>query len=116
MTHTYVLMELPPEVHALIEKRLREAGYAHAINSEGELDMRGIALTKEPGPNRVPELHCATCQCNKLHSTPPIPGNPMSKSWHDDSAQLAAAAQRHAEARAEADKVLKDVFTERPKS
>jgi hypothetical protein len=29
--------------------------------------------------------HCATCQCNKLHSTAPVPKNPQSKSWHENA-------------------------------
>lgn len=28
-------------------------------------------------------MHCATCQCNKLHDdTPRVPGNPGSRTWH----------------------------------
>ena len=27
--------------------------------------------------------HCATCQCNKLNEPAPVPGNPLSRSWHD---------------------------------
>ena len=29
--------------------------------------------------------HCATCQCNKIHPTPPKPDNPKSKSWHENA-------------------------------
>ena len=29
--------------------------------------------------------HCATCQCNKLNSTAPVPKNPLSKSWHENA-------------------------------
>lgn len=30
-------------------------------------------------------LHCATCQCNKLNEPVPAPGNPLSRSWHDNA-------------------------------
>lgn len=30
------------------------------------------------------EHHCVTCQCNKIHPTPPVPDNPRSKSWHNN--------------------------------
>lgn len=33
-------------------------------------------------------MHCSTCQCNKIHPTPPVPGNTMSKSWHDNTQEL----------------------------
>ena len=33
------------------------------------------------------ELHCATCQCAKVNAPKPVPDNPMSRSWHDNSAQ-----------------------------
>ena len=46
MTHTYVLMEVSDEVYAEVERKLRDAGYDHAID-DGELDMHGIALVKE---------------------------------------------------------------------
>jgi hypothetical protein len=31
---------------------------------------------------RPDQLHCATCQCNKIHGTAPMPDNPRSRSWH----------------------------------
>lgn len=31
------------------------------------------------------EHHCVTCQCNKIHPTPPVPGNLRSKSWHENA-------------------------------
>jgi hypothetical protein len=46
----------------------------------GELELRGridAALAKP--------LHCATCQCNKLDEPVPAPGNPLSRSWHDNA-------------------------------
>lgn len=27
-------------------------------------------------------MHCSTCQCVRVHDTPRIPGNPLSRSWH----------------------------------
>jgi len=31
------------------------------------------------------QRHCPTCQCNKLNPTPPVPGNPRSRSWHENA-------------------------------
>ena len=31
------------------------------------------------------QMHCATCQCNKVHSAIPVPGNPRSRSWHQNA-------------------------------
>ncbi len=43
-THTYAIMEVSPETYDEVQKLLIDAGYAHAINDEGELDMHGVAL------------------------------------------------------------------------
>ncbi len=44
MARTYAILEVSIEVYDEILEKLREAGYGHAINSEGEIDMHGIAL------------------------------------------------------------------------
>jgi hypothetical protein len=47
-THSYVTMAVPSEVYELVRQKLLDAGYEHAVDDkEGELDMHGIALTKE---------------------------------------------------------------------
>lgn len=47
-THTYVTMEVPPELYYLVRQKLLAAGYDHAVNDEArELDMHGLALTIE---------------------------------------------------------------------
>jgi len=46
-THTYVTMEVPKELHDLVRANMEAAGYQHAINDEGEIDMHGIALVAE---------------------------------------------------------------------
>lgn len=43
-TYTYVTLAVPREMHALVEERLRAAGYGHAIDDEGLIDMHGLAL------------------------------------------------------------------------
>lgn len=51
MSHTFATMEVPREVFELIQAKLWEAGYSHAILQEGPgvlLDMHGIALAAEP--------------------------------------------------------------------
>lgn len=47
-------------------------------------DGRFVEVIEKPEP-RADGLHCATCQCNKLHLTPPMPGNPRSRSWHQNA-------------------------------
>jgi hypothetical protein len=60
VSHTYVLFEVSPAVYEEIERRLREAGYEHAFNDQGEIDMHGIALVKglnlDPQPKRTEGL------------------------------------------------------------
>lgn len=63
MTYTYVLMEVSPAVYLEIREKLLKAGYDHAITSEGELDLHGIALVQEeltapqkPAPGNLPGL------------------------------------------------------------
>jgi glucosamine 6-phosphate synthetase-like amidotransferase/phosphosugar isomerase protein len=50
MTHTYALLPVSPAVYEEIARKLREAGYSHAFNAEGEIDMHGIALVADDGP------------------------------------------------------------------
>ena len=44
MTHTYALLEVSNATYQEVKRKLMDAGYAHAINSDGEIDMHGIAL------------------------------------------------------------------------
>ena len=46
MTHTYALLEVSAAAYEEIAKKLREAGYDHAFNAEGEIDMHGIGLSR----------------------------------------------------------------------
>jgi hypothetical protein len=48
VTHTYATLELSPQAYAEIRAKLSEAGYDHAFDSNGEIDMHGIAVTKGP--------------------------------------------------------------------
>lgn len=47
-THTYVTMEVSSSVYEEVLKKLIDAGYQYVIGENGELDMHGIALLKEP--------------------------------------------------------------------
>jgi hypothetical protein len=38
-----------------------------------------------PDIERPAGLHCATCQCNKLHPVVPMSENPRSRSWHNNA-------------------------------
>jgi len=41
-------MDVPKEFYDLVRQKLLDAGYGHAVNDQdGELDMYGIALTKD---------------------------------------------------------------------
>ena len=59
MTHTYALLEVSNAAYQEIKRKLVDAGYSHAIHSDGEIDMHGIALiidkSKPPKP-RPPHL------------------------------------------------------------
>lgn len=44
MTHTYAILEISQVAYDEIAAKLREAGYHHAFNADGEIDMHGIAL------------------------------------------------------------------------
>lgn len=55
MTYTYALLEVSPEAYDEIRKKLEAAGYQHAFGADGEIDMHGIALTRETGSPRQDE-------------------------------------------------------------
>jgi hypothetical protein len=51
-----------------------------------------LALMRELKYREAEELlarddaqHCATCQCARIHGSPPAPGNDRSKSWHGEA-------------------------------
>lgn len=46
MTHTYVLMDLTPQAYQEIATKMRDAGYDHVFNQDGEIDMSGIAIVE----------------------------------------------------------------------
>jgi len=49
MTYTYATLDVSEKVYEEIYKKLKNAGYDHAIDEEKHLiDMHGIALVKEP--------------------------------------------------------------------
>lgn len=47
-TYTYVIMELSPAAYDEIAQKMREAGYDHVFNEDGEIDMHGIAVSSKP--------------------------------------------------------------------
>jgi hypothetical protein len=50
-THTYVTLEVSEMTYAEIAGKLRIAGYDHAFDCNGEIDMHGLALVKEAPRN-----------------------------------------------------------------
>jgi hypothetical protein len=47
-------------------------------------DGRFVELIEKLAP-RPDGLHCATCQCAKLHEERHVPGNKLSRSWHKNA-------------------------------
>jgi len=48
-TYTFALMQVSKATYDEIKQKLEEAGYGHAIQEDGALDMHGIGLTtKDP--------------------------------------------------------------------
>lgn len=56
MTHTYALLEVSAVAYEEVATKLRAAGYDHAFNADGEIDMHGIALTCAPPQPVLPKL------------------------------------------------------------
>ena len=85
-TYTYALLDVSAATYDEIEKKLREAGYDHAFNDKGEIDMHGIALARPaelgtPDENTVDAM--AWAYLNAVHSHLPEERRPMS--WSDFS-------------------------------
>jgi hypothetical protein len=75
-THTYVTLEISASAYDEIATALRAADYGHCFNSEGEIDMAGIAVTRGADPmerrerreRRVPTTDGQGCSnCGGLH-------------------------------------------------
>ncbi len=45
-THSYAIMQVLNRTYQEIEHRMRKAGYAHAIDPDGLIDMHGVAIQK----------------------------------------------------------------------
>jgi hypothetical protein len=58
VTYTYALLEVSAAAYDEIAAKLREAGYGQAFNSDGEIDMHGIALART---SELSEHTCPTC-------------------------------------------------------
>jgi hypothetical protein len=54
MTYTYAVLEVSPAAYVEVERKLREAGYEHAIAVDGTIDLHGIALER-------PRRHANSC-------------------------------------------------------
>lgn len=59
-THTYVELEVSPAAYEEIAGNLRAAGYGHVFGADGEIDMHGLALTKEAVAVAAPGLNGLT--------------------------------------------------------
>jgi hypothetical protein len=44
VTHTYAVLEISSAAYEEIKEKLKAAGYQHAFQSSGEIDMHGIAV------------------------------------------------------------------------
>lgn len=56
MTHTYAVLEVPAVVYAAVRALLTRAGYEHAFQRDGAIDMRGIALQPKPGATMTSDI------------------------------------------------------------
>lgn len=72
-----------------VEEQLIESGSCTIRFTSTSNGIIAECLTPDPAEKSAFRVlsgaHCATCQCNKLHSTAPVPSNPMSKSWHENA-------------------------------
>lgn len=50
-THTYAILEVPAVVYAAVKALLTRAGYEHAFQPDGAIDMHGIALQPVKKPS-----------------------------------------------------------------
>lgn len=50
MTYTFAIMTVSRSTYDEVKKKLKEAGWEHAIGEDGHLDMRGVALTTDEAP------------------------------------------------------------------
>jgi hypothetical protein len=56
-THTYVTLTVSTTAYDEIAFLLRTAGYSHAFNEDGEIDMHGLALVRvAPPPKGGPDV------------------------------------------------------------
>lgn len=76
-THTLAVLELTPRAYQEISHKLTEAGYAHAFNDDGTIDMNGIGVQMEAMENARDDLvrddernregDCAVCGAKFTH-------------------------------------------------
>lgn len=66
MTYTYVIINVSKSTYEEIATKLDEAGYDHAIDDDGTLNMHGLALVCEPGQSVEARLQQLEAQHNKL--------------------------------------------------
>lgn len=55
-THTYAILELPPDVYATVRAKLEAADYWHAIHRDSDhevIDMTGLAIMVQPTPSQA---------------------------------------------------------------
>jgi hypothetical protein len=51
-THSYAVLAVSAATYEEIARHLREAGYEHVFNANGEIDMNGVALVKAAGADK----------------------------------------------------------------
>ena len=65
-TYTVVTLEINAAAYDEIAQKLRAADYGHCFNSEGEIDMTGIAVVR--GPEPTPFVSTKVHICDKCDS------------------------------------------------
>jgi hypothetical protein len=65
MSYTYAVLEVPAVVYAAVRALLTRAGYEHAFQPDGAIDMHGIALQPKPGAAMTSDITIGTLLSSK---------------------------------------------------
>lgn len=58
MSETYAMLRVSPECYREIRSHLATAGYTHAFDTEGRINMHGLAIASDGSDQCRPEMGC----------------------------------------------------------
>lgn len=73
------------ELHQLLKDCREKLQLLHAVRAQEVGGTDFFRLKRRIDDALAKPLHCPTCQCNKLNPQVPALGNPLSRSWHDNT-------------------------------